>query len=187
MRAMLCLCLFSALPAWSLPVSAQPIGLSDLEGARINGVVVQHRVVRNAEGMTGENRTTQSYTVDVLPEGRIRTSLTVTVHRLRSGETSSRSFTSDAKLNQPSKFRDGMHVWVLDKDNLVMLRTMQEGARIVTFAFARTDKGLSCKLTAPFAREVGGGGLGSGSAIGTAHAQILSVKEVSSSCGIRKR
>lgn len=170
--------------AWSGAGTAQSITSTELEGSRIEGVVVQNRVVRNAEGKTGPNRTTLKFLVNLLPDGKVRSVSTVTVTKLKTGETSTRSFPSDGVLGKPEKFRDGSAVWVFQDESLVRLRTQQEGGLLIRIAFARTEEGLSCKLTSSFAREEGVGKLSSASGVGTAHVVILSVKEVSSSCRI---
>ena len=165
---------------------AQPISLAELAGTRIDGVIVQHRTVRTAEGKTGPNRTTVKYAITMLSESQLTVVHTVTVTKLRTGETLTRTFSEKATLERPGKFRDGTAVWLLQGESLVRLRTQKEGAVMLTFAFARTDKGLSCKLTAPFAREVGVGALVSESALGTSRVEILNVKEMSSNCSVSR-
>ena len=122
----------------------------------------------------------------MLSELQLRSVLTVTVTKLRTGETLIRTFPEEATLGEPAKFRDGTGVWLLQNESLVRLRTQKEGAMMLTFAFARTDKGLSCKLTAPFAREVGVGTLASESALSTSRVEILSVKDMSSNCSVSR-
>lgn len=164
---------------------AQAVSYADLVGTRIEGLAVQQRVTRNAEGKTGPNRIVIKYVLSPQSE-KLRLSVTITNTRQMTGQTDTRSWSAETKLDTPFAFRDGMSVAIFDNGGLTLLRTQEQGGLKTSFEFTRTSSGFACRFNHGFARENGVGGLSSTSALGTARAVILSAKEVSNSCKISK-
>jgi hypothetical protein len=86
---------------------------------------------------------------------------------------------------QTASMGGGHAVWIFADGVLTMLRTYKVGGFKMSIAFARHETGLTCSIEAPHAREVGAGNIRRESAFGGSW-EIISAKQISSSCKIRK-
>lgn len=165
--------------------AAQSITLADLDGSVIEAVIAEYRIVKSDIG-TGPQRAKFVMRVAVGPGDAIKYDQTITIHRIKRGDSDTRTHNGSTKLGIPHKFRDGNAVWVLENNALTLLRTLSEGAAMWRFALKRNDKGMSCEVEKPFARENGVGGLQTTSTnFGARNVKFLSVKQESATCKVK--
>ena len=168
------------------PVLAQSITFEDLIGSRISATVVHSRDVRLDNGKRGNSRATLSWTITPLAGSRARVSYSLTTTNIVTGEPKTDSWSNEVKLGVPSAHRDGNRVLIFDDGKLIALKTWAEGANKVEMSFTRTDGRITCRATNPIAREVGGGRMVSTSTPWVPRLEVLSSKQIGSSCVVGK-
>lgn len=174
-----------AAAASSAPATSDAVTIADLEGSTIEANITEYRIHRTANG-TGPVRAYIKHRVAFGPGDAIKNDVTMTIHRLKKGDTNSRTHSGSSRLGQPHKFRDGEAIWVLENGVLTHLRTQNEGALMIKFLLKRSDKGLTCEVDKAYARENGKGSLQSTSTnFGVPNVELLSVKQESATCRVK--
>ena len=79
-------------------------------------------------------------------------------------------------------------LWVLEDDTLTSLKVFEVGAVVMKIKSDKIDANLKCSVSAPIAREVGAGATTDTSAMkGGGKVEVLSAKQISSSCRVSKQ
>lgn len=168
------------------PAAAQSPSLADLEGSSIEATVTEMRTVR-ADGKTGQQRAHQDLKLVLERNGSVRYTLTITIHRIRKGDSDTRSHSATATLGHPHRFRDGPAVWMFEDGSLNLLRVQNEGGMLWKLNLAKSADTVTCLASKAFAREDGIGGLATTSTnFGKQRVEFLASKVVASSCRVIK-
>jgi hypothetical protein len=172
-----------ATPAWS-----QPVTFADLQGATIEAVVVMQQL-RRSGGQTHSGESRQTWRTVIGPGDTIQSTSSTTASSPRGTRTSAPR-TGSFTLGKPRAVSDlggGDAVWVFTNGTLNYLRTYRgAGGYKRTFTFARRAGGLTCTVRTAFARESGVGDIELESPVSGSRVEILSSKQVSSSCRVSK-
>jgi hypothetical protein len=170
----------------SLPAWGQTVTLADLDGAIVETSVGYQNTARwNGQNVSTQSRTDRKIIMGPADMGRVE--WTMTSHSSRGTRTTapkSYSFT----LGQPretASMGGGHIVWLFNDGVLTLLRTYKVGGFKMSITFARHDGGLTCSIQQAHAREVGAGNIRRESAFGGSW-EIISAKQISSTCRIRK-
>jgi hypothetical protein len=88
-------------------------------------------------------------------------------------------------ISRPGQSDLGAFLWVLKGNSLVLLRTQEVGAQMMTITFSRSSSGLTCSVEAALAREVGAG---PGTTTSAFSGKVIqhSMKQTSSTCSVSK-
>ena len=170
----------------ALPAAGQDLTMADLQGRTISATI-NYRGMFARERGSGPGNITHIYRVALGPDDNVQVTQTRNVEAITpvgpKHNSLKRSFAG--KVGTPGQSSAGSFLWLLDKNELVLLRTMEVGGFKVTFAFTKTDKGITCKANGPYLKEAGAGAGKTESAAG-GKVRILSMQQVSSSCSMSK-
>jgi hypothetical protein len=183
--------LLPVLPAlFALPqvADAQGVTFADLQGAVVSASVTYMQSRRSERGeFTGEVR--QEWRLRLGPGDAIQYTSTITSVGRR-GSRSSAPNTGTARLNRPgnaSSHGGGHGLWVFMDGTLTFLRTYREdGAYKRSISFRRGAGGFTCNIRTAFARENGRGAVRLASPVSGARIEVLSSKQIASSCRVSK-
>jgi hypothetical protein len=169
-------------PAWAAGVT-----LADLEGALVETSVVYDRTGRWGDRVvSGSLRDDRKITIG--PGGSLQNTV---VHTMSGpGGTSVRQESGSFTISKPKQVQNlggGDAVWIFENGTLTLLRTYRSGAYKTEIVFTRGTTGIACKVRAPFARENGTGSVEMTSAVNGQSWQVISAKQISSSCRVTKR
>ena len=167
---------------------AQAVTFADLEGATIHITRSEMRKVRFTSGFLDDQRMQQIRTVVIRPGGTLSGDLTNIVDRLQKGDTIKRSWSfGPVKLNQPFEFRDGKAIWVFENGTLTNMQTMSGGGHLAKIKFTKTANGITCSNDWGLAREQGTNSVKTTSTTSGNPSEILSAKQIGSSCRVTKK
>jgi hypothetical protein len=180
--------LLLATGAISTPGWSQPVTFAELQGTTIEAIVVYQQVRRRGgEAFSGQSR--QTWRTVIGPGDAIQSTSSTTASGPR-GTGTSAPRTGSFVLGKPRAVSDlggGDAVWVFTNGTLNYLRTYRgAGGYKRTFTFARTGAGLTCRVRTAFAREDGVGRIDFEAPVGNGRVEILSSKQISSSCRVSK-
>jgi len=167
---------------------SQPLTFADLEGLEISAKTVREQVVRR-EGRQFPVRVHADWNVIIGAQGSITQTYVSEAHTLRGirrAKPLAGSFTLD-QVREVHGLGVGQAVWRFEDATLTFLRSFKEGAYRSTITFARVPEGLTCSAAESFAREKGTGPIVLNSPIEGVQTTIISSKQVSSTCRVRKR
>jgi hypothetical protein len=177
--------------AMCAPAQAQDaLKFSDLEGWEVRANIIHEQVIRR-EGRDRTVKNERDLKVVFGPAESIGLTVIPTIHRqsekreTRAGKTSHASFTL-GEVRDVSAAGGGTAVWSFADGTLTSTRTFKEGAARLTVTFTRSGQGFSCTLTERFARENGTGPLRMTSAVDGAPIVMVSSKQTSSRCTVKK-
>lgn len=166
--------------------SAQEIDIKDLQGAAIS-VTTKYRGTFARDRGPGPGNIAHNYRLRVGPDENVEMTLTRNVEAITPAgpKHSSLNRSFSGKVGTPAQARGGNFLWLLDKNELVLLRTLDVGGFKLSIAFSKSDKGLTCKANAPYLKETGSGAGKTDSAFG-GKVRIISMQQVSSACSVSK-
>ena len=170
---------------WSVSAAAEPMTAGDLAGTTIDASLVTAQTARSVKGVTS-HRVTYTHKLQVEPDEKLKHTLIISTTML-DGTTRTRTWKGDTVLGKPFPWRDGHSVWILDKNSLVRLGTLTEGAAKVIITFDGSGSNLSCKIAREAAKEVGVGKITSNKTASGLKIDVLKQTDISSSCRVRKR
>jgi hypothetical protein len=169
------------------PASGEAVTLAD-DGAVIETSVSYQNTARlNGRLVSTRSRTDRKIVMGPGETGRVEWSMTSQSARgtQTTAPTTTYSFTL-AQAREVANMGGGHSVWMLNDGVLTSLRTYKVGGYKLSISFARQDGRLTCVAQESHAREVGAGNnIGRESAFG-GDWEIISVKQISSTCEVRK-
>ena len=175
-----------------LPVEAQtadvgPITLADLNGVTIYSTVV-HQQVLSRDGKEFSQQSRFDVTVSVKGdrvEGTIKPSGT-TPRGPFHGAVQPIAATVN-KPNASKNFGGGNGIWFLDGSTLTNVLVFKGGGAFRrNIALSRTTNGFACKTSEVFAREGGSGPINWRSTVDGGLLTLVSNRQISSSCSVKK-
>jgi hypothetical protein len=175
------------LGALSPRASAEAVTLSDLEGIAVEADVHREQTVRRKDG-TASMRIHQNWKFSVTDE-TVEHTIQNTTHGprgTRKAEPNSGTFMLGESREVASR-GGGEAVWTFADGTLTFVRTFPSGAYRANFAFSHGPSGLTCSVTAGFAREDGKGEIRLQSPFGGGEVTILSSKQLPSTCKVSKK
>jgi hypothetical protein len=144
----------------ALPAAAAAQGLTpeSLQGLVINSTVTSSGNFTNAKGR-GPGRITATMRVTIGSDGTVQSShvRNVVAETPKGEKTGSVTRTFSGRIGTPGNYGGGNFVWLLDGNQLVLLRTMEIGGQKITTTLTGGDTPTSCSVTAPMAQEQGAG------------------------------
>jgi hypothetical protein len=171
------------------PVWAAGVTLADLEGAVIETSVVYDRTIRLQDQGVIPSRLQHDRTITIGPGGNLHSTLVHNISTPRGPVV--RQESGSATIGQPKQIRSlgggGDAIWIFENGTLTLLRTFRSGAYKMEIVFARGATGISCKMRAPYVRENGTGSIEMASAGNGQNFEVISERQVSSSCRVTKR
>jgi hypothetical protein len=168
------------------PILAQDLTVGDLQGMAVTATVKYRGTFAREKG-SGPGNITHTYRIRIGPDDKIQTAHTRNVEAITpvGPKHSSLSRNFSGQIGMPAQGGAGNFLWLLDKNELVLLRTLDIGGFKTTIAFSKTDKGMTCKVTAPYLKESGAGAGKTDSAAG-GKVRIIAMQQVSSTCSVSK-
>ncbi len=160
------------------PVSAQGVTVESLRGRTITASVSWQTKAR-AKGREFDNPVRNDFVINISGDGRVNATVTRHVVGPRGPASDSRSFS--AVLGKPRDAAGGSSLMLLNGNTLTMLRTYETGGGKTTI----TIGGGSCTIRSPAMKETGSSVLLRKNAVVGGEIEILSSRQVSSSCQIR--
>jgi hypothetical protein len=138
------------------PAVAEPLKLSDLQGAQIRATVVLDRQTI-VDGKPSSDRVANNWLLKI--DGRtLHSDFFATVTGPNGTHTNplhQNSFT----IGEPTSVQflgSGNRVWIFDKGKLVSIRSYREGAFRLVISLTRNSGAFGCTAAGAFAREHGG-------------------------------
>jgi hypothetical protein len=185
-NAPVCLACAIFIGIYSTQASAQDISLEELQGAVVS-VTTNYRGTFARDQRSGPGNIMHSYRVKVGPDENVNMSVTRNVEAITPAgpKRSSLSRSFSGKIGTPGQTRAGNFLWLLDKNELVLLRTMDVGGFKLAIAFSKSDRGLTCKADAPYLKEAGARAGKTDSAFG-GKVRIMSMQQVSAACSVSR-
>jgi hypothetical protein len=174
-------------PVVATSARAGSVTLADLDGA-----VIETSVVYDRTGRWGNRVVSGTLRDDRKIAVGPGESLQNTIVHTMSGPsgTSVRQESGSYAINKPRQTQSlggGEAVWVFENGTLTLLRTYRSGGYKTEIVFTRGATGIVCKVRAPFARENGTGSIEMTSAVNGQSWQVISARQISSSCCVTKR
>jgi hypothetical protein len=170
------------------PLYADDITIADLQGITVQTSTRHAGTMRNAKGEAPAR-------IDVRTEVKIGPGSTISSNSTRYVEADTPRGVKTGQLHRshngeigvPKKASDGTGdiVWIVQGNSLIRLRTLESGGHLFKVEFAKSAGGLTCKVDAPFAREVGGGLVKDQGALGS-KIEILNIRQTGSSCKVTR-
>jgi len=177
------------LSLYSVAAVGQPVTLVELEGAVVETTVTMAQQIRR-EGREFPVQLHQQQKITFFSDSKIEWTSTPTSHTprgIRQGPTRTGRMT----LGQPGETKQlggGDFIWIFEDGTLTTLRTYtKQGGYKRTIAFAREGGAINCTAKEAFVREEGVGRIVLRSAIDDAPVEVLSAKQVASTCRVTKR
>jgi hypothetical protein len=169
------------------PVWAAGVTLADLEGAVIETSVVYDRTIRLQDQGVIASRLQHDRTITIGPGGSLHSTLVHNISTPRGPVV--RQESGSATINKPKQIQSlgRGDVWIFENGTLTLLRTYRSGAYKMEIVFTRGPTGISCKARAPWARENGTGSIEMASAGDGQNFEVISARQISSSCRVTKR
>ncbi|QWG23048.1 hypothetical protein KMZ93_24380 [Bradyrhizobium sediminis] len=161
------------------PVSAQGVTVESLRGRTITASVSWQTRAR-ANGREFDNPVKNDFVINISGDGKVNATVTRHVIGPRGPTSQSRSFS--AVLGKPRDAAGGGALMVLNGNTLTMLRTYETGGAKTTITMGA---GGSCTITSPAMKETGSAVLLRKDAVVGGTIEILSSRQVSSSCHFR--
>lgn len=180
-------CVFAAVLAGLASSVAQGITLDDLQGTKIDTVVKFTGQFRKEKG-GGPGYVTQRMSTEIGPGDAVKSTLRREVIAVTQAGNKSAAITRSLSgaVGRPGQNDIGAFLWVLKDDSLVLLRTQEVGAQVMTLKFGRGPSGLTCSIETALAKEVGAGAGKTVSAF-SGKVVMVSMKQTSSICSVSKR
>src|SRR5262245_61756226 len=183
-----------ATACWLLPISLTAtsawgqgqVTFADLDGHAVEADVVREQVVRRRDSRFHTENTVRWKLViggNAIVSTVSQTSLTPRGKQV--GPPIGNSYV----LGTPPDVRaqgSGTGLWEFNDGTLMFMRTYQQGAYRISFAFARGPSGLTCTVADVLGREGAGGDIVMQSLIDDSIVTILSSKLVTTSCRVMK-
>jgi hypothetical protein len=171
------------------PACAAGVTLADLEGAVIETSVVYDRTVRLRDQGVIPSRLQHDRKITIGPGGNLHNTLVHTISTPRGPvvRQESGSVTIGKAKQIQTLGGGGDAVWIFENGTLTLLRTYRSGAYKMEIVFTRSATGISCKARAPWARENGTGSIEMASAGDGKNFEVISARQISSSCRVTKR
>jgi hypothetical protein len=170
------------------PASGQEaLKFSDLEGLEVTAKAIHDQVIRR-EGREFPAKFERDLKVVVGPGDTIHLTITPTVQGprgRRQGTTHSGPFTLDQVRDVPGG-GGGTGVWSFGEGALTFIRTFRGGAYRSTITFVRSGDWFSCTINEGFARESGRTTIALNSPVDNTPITIISSKQTSSRCAVKK-
>jgi hypothetical protein len=170
-------------------LSQTPVAIDDLQGAVMEASTTHERVIRR-DGKERPNKVQYDWTIRFISTDAIHVRIVVTSYGARGTQKKTDNQGRVFNLVDPkeTKLRGGGHLlWVFENGVLTRLRTFQGGGAMGSFAFTRSANGFDCTIEFSWAREAGVPSINFRSVIADAWVQILSAKQVASSCRVATR
>jgi hypothetical protein len=168
---------------------AAGVTLVDLEGAVIETSVVYDRTIRLQDQGVVPSRLQHDRTITIGPGGNLHSTLVHNISTPRGLVV--RRESGSATIGKPKQVQSlgggGDAVWIFENGTLTLLRTFRSGAYKFEIAFTRGASGILCKVRAPYVRENGTGSIEMASAGNGQNFEVISERQVSSSCQVTKR
>lgn len=182
-----CIWLTLGTVALSASASAQPVTFADLNGAAIEESVLYNQVsVTN--GQTSSYQSKVDRKISIGPGDRIDDTEIDT--RIDSAGTHvGRPRTGSWTIGVPREVHrlgGGHKIWTFSNGTLTLLRAFLVGGYATHISFRRGAAGLTCSVNAPHIHEVGAPGLLTIEDDRGREVQVVSSKQVSSSCQVTK-
>ena len=172
--------------ATTMPAAGQAITPESLQGSTVVATVNYDVRSRNdGQEITGPGSVTYRRTFGAA--GAYTGSVTRTGQTPRGPTTGTQQYFPDARTRARSQGGiRGHSVWLLSGNTLRMLRTYEVGGKNATITFGPGAR--SCSIRSPFMRESGTGGAIRREGIGgRGSVEIISARQVSSSCQVTGR
>jgi hypothetical protein len=167
---------------------AADIALADLQGITVNASIFYAGNFRRAD-REAPGRVEMRSQIKVGPGSAITSDTTrfVTAETPRGTKSGQLHRSHNGEIGVPKKASDGSGdlVWLLQGSSLVRLRTLESGGNLFKIEFTKTPGGLTCKVDAPFAREVGGGLVKDTAALG-GKMEFLNIRQTGSTCKVTR-
>ena len=161
---------------------SEELKIEDLEGLAVEATVVYRGTFRRGDKQ-GPGEITVDWSLKFSPDQIVETTM---VRRVKSPAGTARlARPFKGPIGRPGKVGDGNFVWILKDNDLTLLRVMEVGGQAATFKFTRNGQGWTCALDTAMAKEVGAGSSRTEAAHG-GKVTILGMKQVSSTCRIKK-
>jgi hypothetical protein len=170
----------------SVPACGQSVMFAELDGAVVD-VSVSYQNVAYWNGRKVSTQSTSNRTIIIGPGDTGRVTWTMTSRGSRRTSTTAPatySFTL-GRAREVASMGGGHGVWLFDDGVLTTLRTYQVGGYKMSIRFSREGTGFACSVDESHAREIGAGRIRRESAFG-GDWEIISAKQISSSCSVRK-
>jgi hypothetical protein len=185
--------LWSGRIALALAIGAPPCWAQEVTFEDLQGVTIQMRIVAKQSGRNKygpfSGTVERNVTVVIGPGDQISNTYFGIWHGSR-GSIPSRTLRSTRRLEQPAPVTTtgpGEMVWSFTEQTLTRLEIYKGGGGFIRkIVFARNAKGINCAVEDAFVRERGGGPIALDSPYDSGAIQIISDKQISSSCGISK-
>jgi hypothetical protein len=179
-------CVVAAVLAGIASGLAQETTLDELQGAKIDTVVKFSGYFRKATG-EGPGYITQRMSTQIGPGDAVKSTLRREVTAVTQAGHKSAAITRSlsGKVGRPGQDDIGAFLWVLKDNSLVLLRTQEVGAQVMTVKFTRGASGLTCAIDTALAQEVGAGAGRTVSAF-SGKVVLVSMKQTSASCSVSK-
>lgn len=176
---------FGVLPA-ATAAQGQDIEIKDLQNANF-AITIKYRGIFARERGSGPGNITHIYRIKVGPEDNVQVAHTRNVEAITPVGTKNSSLNRNfsGKIGTPAQDRSGNYLWLLEKNQLLMLRTLEVGGFKLTIALSSSEKGMTCRATAPYLKEAGKDAGKTASAFG-GNVRIVSMQQTSSSCTVSK-
>jgi hypothetical protein len=174
---------------YSLSAFGQAVTLIELEGVAVEAKVTMDQKIRR-DGREFPVQLHQEQKISFFPDNKIEWTSTPTSHTprgIRQGPTRTGRMT----LGQPGETKQlggGDYIWIFEDGTLTTLRTYaKQGGYKRTIAFAHEGGKITCTAKETFVREEGVGRIVLRSAIDDVPVEVLSAKQVASTCRVIKR
>jgi hypothetical protein len=184
MRGLLLIVGFGALSGSAS--AQQPVTSADLIGAVMKASIIYERVDRRS-GRESSAKYQVEWTIEFVSKDTIQATTVQTIH----GPGGTRRLPPEGggaiTLGRPREVgnRGGGHsVWIFDTGTLTGLRTFKSGAAKTAFAVTRNGTGFDCTGSHSILREEGLQTVILRALVGNVWTEIVSVKQVASSCRI---
>jgi len=161
--------------------------LAELQGVTIEATVV-HQQVLQRDGKQFPNQSRFDVRVSIR-DGRIEGSISPSGHNAR-GPYQGAVQPVSAALDKPvvsGSFGGGNGIWFVNERTLTSVLVFKGGGAFRReIVFSRTDKGLACTIKEVFARENGAGPINWKSSLDGGSLTLISDRQTSSSCRVKK-
>jgi hypothetical protein len=169
-------------------LAEEKVTFAELQGASLEATFVIDQVVRR-NGREIPVRVENDWKIQFHAGDVIHHTTTPTVtgpRGQRKGAVSSAQFTLGKSQTVMGR-GGGQGLYTFSDGNLVFMRTFKKGAFRMSIAFAHQSDKLGCTVNASLAREGGVGGLEMASGVDGQPIAIMSYKQVSSVCHLKKQ
>jgi hypothetical protein len=164
---------------------AKAITIEELRGAAITATIAwtgRVRWLKNNTELDGKDR--WRWTVQIGPEGSISGDL---LRHARTGRYATTvNYPHSAIVGKPDVRGRRADLWTFNANTLTVLTTYKVGGTIAKFVFVRCKSGLACSFHHSYLRESGAGQAMALNPFGVSDIQIVTIKQTSSTCRVRK-